>query len=180
MMKRIMQWLGMLTLQRQSNENNNPKTKANNMKEHFISMAPDEESNAKVNPIDNNKTLFIDQFTTDIESDEPQLFENIQTIGDAFAELKPKVEVGFTAENGEIVSEELHFAEIRDFETNGGEGRLVQNSQYLSELKSNLDLSRKMQKSIKQNQKLRKILADNQGREELKQMLTLLLEELEQ
>ena len=30
------------------------------MKENFISMAPDEESNAKVTPIDNNKTLMID------------------------------------------------------------------------------------------------------------------------
>lgn len=150
------------------------------MRENFISMAPDEESNAKVNPIDNNKTLFIDQFTTDVESDEPQLYENIQTIGDAFAEMKPKVEVDFTTENGETVSEELHFTDIRDFEANGGEGRLVQNSEYLSNLKLNLDLSRKMQKSIKQNQKLRKIMADNQGREELKQMLRSLLEELEQ
>ena len=29
------------------------------MKENFISMAPDEESNAKVTPIDNNKTLMM-------------------------------------------------------------------------------------------------------------------------
>ena len=31
------------------------------MKENFISMAPDEESNAKVSLIDQNKTLMIDQ-----------------------------------------------------------------------------------------------------------------------
>ena len=31
------------------------------IKENFISMAPDEESNAKVSPIDNNKTLMMDQ-----------------------------------------------------------------------------------------------------------------------
>ena len=30
------------------------------MKENFISMAPDEESNAKVSLIDQNKTLMID------------------------------------------------------------------------------------------------------------------------
>ena len=37
------------------------------MKENFISMAPDEESNAKVTPIDNNKTLMIDQYTSNAD-----------------------------------------------------------------------------------------------------------------
>lgn len=148
------------------------------MRENFISMAPDEESNAKVNPIDNNKTLYIDQFTTDID-DEPQLYENIQTMDDAFAQLKPKVDVDFTTEDGGTISEELHFADMRDFETREGEGRLVQNSEYLSGIKLKLDVSRRMQKNIKQNQKLRKIMADEQGRKELKQMLELLLGELE-
>ena len=148
-------------------------------KENFISMAPDEESNAKVNPIDNNKTLFIDQLTTDVESGDPQFFQDIETMSDAFEKLKPQVDVEFTTENGETESETLHFAELRDFEAKGGEGRLVQNSKYLSEIKMKLDISRKMQKSIKQNQKLRKIMADEKGREELKQMLTSLLEELE-
>ena len=42
------------------------------MKENFISMAPDEESNAKVSPVDNNKTLMIDQYTSDAEPGNPE------------------------------------------------------------------------------------------------------------
>ena len=41
------------------------------MKENFISMAPDEESNAKVTPIDNNKTLMIDHSASAAEPGNP-------------------------------------------------------------------------------------------------------------
>ena len=90
------------------------------MKENFISMAPDEESNAKVNPIDNNKTLMIDQYTSDAEPGNPELVEDVRNINDAFAHFKPKVEVSFTDEEGGSVDEMLHFSELRDFEAQGG------------------------------------------------------------
>lgn len=70
------------------------------MKENFISMAPDEESNAKVTPIDNNKTLMIDQYTSNVEPGNPELVEDIWTINDAFAHFKPSVEVDFIEEEG--------------------------------------------------------------------------------
>lgn len=70
------------------------------MKENFISMAPDEESNAKVTPIDNNKTLMIDQYTSDAEPGNPEFVEDIQNINDAFAHFKPSVEVDFVDEEG--------------------------------------------------------------------------------
>ena len=102
------------------------------MKENFISMAPDEQSNAKVSLIDQNKTLMIDQYTSDVEPGNPEFVEDIHNIEDAFEHFKPKVDVTFTDENGGAVEETLHFGEIRDFEANGGKGRLVENSQYLS------------------------------------------------
>ena len=78
------------------------------MKENFISMAPDEESNAKVSPIDNNKTLMIDQYTSNVEPGNPEFVENIQTLQDAFAHFKPSVEVDFVDEEGGSVNELLH------------------------------------------------------------------------
>ena len=95
------------------------------MKENFISMAPDEESNAKVSLIDQNKTLMIDQYTTDVEAGNPEFVEDIQNINDAFEHFKPKVGVTFTDEEGGAVEETLKFGELRDFEANGGKGRLV-------------------------------------------------------
>lgn len=149
------------------------------MKENFISMAPDEESNAKVNPIDNNKTLLIDQFTADVEPGNPEFVEDIQNINDAFAHFKPQVEVTFTDEDGGAVDETLHFSELRDFEANGGKGRLVENSAFLSGVKEKIDTNVKIRKSIEQNRKLRDILKDAGSREELKQLLESMLEELE-
>ena len=149
------------------------------MKENFISMAPDEESNAKVSPIDNNKTLMIDQYTSDVEPGNPELVEDIQTIGDAFARFKPSVEVDFVDEDGGSVNETLLFNDLRDIEAQGGKRRLVENSAFLSGVKKKIDTNAKIRKSIEQNRKLRDILKDSTGREELKVMLKALLEELE-
>ena len=149
------------------------------MKENFISMAPDEESNAKVSPIDNNQTLMIDQYTLDAEPSNPEFVENVQNINDAFAHFKPKIEVDFVDEEGGSVNEVLEFNELRDFEAQGGKGNLVRNSQFLSGMKQKIDTSAKIRKSIEQNRKLRDILKDASAKEELKEMLQAMLAELE-
>ena len=147
--------------------------------ENFISMAPDEESNAKVSPIDNNKTLMIDQYTSDAEPGNPEFVEDIHNINDAFAHFKPTVEVDFIDEEGGSVNEKLHFNELRDFEAQGGKGRLVENSQFLSGVKQKMDTNAKIRKSIEQNRKLRDILKEGKSRDELKAMLQAMLAELE-
>jgi len=149
------------------------------MKENFISMAPDEESSAKVSLIDQNKTLMIDQYTSDVEAGSPEFVEDVQNIDDAFNHFKPKVEVTFTDEEGGAVPEVLKFGELRDFEANGGKGRLVQNSPFLSGVKEKIDTNQKIRKSIEQNRKLRDILKEAGSREELKQMLQSMLDELQ-
>lgn len=149
------------------------------IKENFISMAPDEESSAKASPIDSNKTLMIDQYTSDVEPGDPQFVEDVQNIGDAFAKFKPSVEVDFTDEDGGSVNEMLHFGEMRDFDAKGGKGRLVENSKFLSDVKVKIDTNAKIRKSIEQNRKLRDILKDGTSKAELKQMLASMLEELE-
>lgn len=142
-------------------------------------MAPDEESSAKVSPIDSNKTLMIDQYTSDVEPGNPELVEDIRTIDDAFAHFKPSVEVDFIDEDGGSVNETLNFNELRDFEAQGGKGRLVSNSKFLSGVKQQIDVNAKIRKSIEQNRKLRDILKDSSSRAELKEMLQAMLDELE-
>lgn len=149
------------------------------IKENFISMAPDEESSAKVSLIDNNKTLMVDQYTSDVEAGNPELVEDIQNIEDAFAHFKPNVNVDFTDEEGGSVSENLKFGELRDFEADGGKGRLVENSPFLSGTKQKIDTNAKIRKSIEQNRKLREMLKTAGSRDELKQMLQSMLDELQ-
>ena len=148
------------------------------MKENFISMAPDEQSNAKVSLIDQNKTLMIDQYTSDVEPGNPEFVEDIHNIEDAFQHFKPKVNVTFTDEEGGAVEETLKFGEIRDFEANGGKGRLVENSQFLSGVKMKIETNQKIRKSIEQNRKLRDILKEAGSRDEMKAMLQSMLDEL--
>ena len=148
------------------------------MKENFISMAPDEESSAKVSLIDQNKTLMIDQYTSDVEAGAPEFVEDIQNINDAFERFKPKVDVTFTDEEGGAVEETLKFGELRDFEANGGKGRLVENSPFLSGVKMKIETNQKIRKSIEQNRKLRDILKEADNRAELKEMLQSMLDEL--
>ena len=116
---------------------------------------------------------------SDVEAGNPELVEDIQSIGDAFAHFKPKVGVTFTDVEGGAVEETLKFGELRDFEAQGGKGKLVQNSAFLSGVKEEIDTSAKIRKSIEQNRKLRDILKDAGSREELKAMLQSMLAELE-
>ena len=148
------------------------------MKENFISMAPDEESSAKVSLIDQNKTLMIDQYTSDVEAGNPEFVEDIQNINDAFEHFKPKVDVTFTDAEGGAVEETLKFGEIRDFEAQGGKGNLVKNSPFLSGTEEQIDTNVKIRKSIEQNRKLRDILKEAGSRSELKEMLQGMLDEL--
>ena len=148
------------------------------MKENFISMAPDEESNAKVSLIDQNKTLMIDQYTSDVEAGAPEFVEDIQNINDAFERFKRKVDVTFTYEEGGAVEETLKFGEPRDVRAHGGKGRLVENSPFLSGEKMKIETNQKIRKSIEQNRKLRDILKEADNRAELKEMLQAMLDEL--
>jgi len=147
---------------------------------NFISKATDEESGSQVSALDTNKTLFIDQYTSDAQGEDPELFEDAKTIGDVFDHFKPNVEVQFTGEDGGIVSETLHFNEIKDFEADGGRGNLVANSEFLSGQKAQMDSYAKVRKQIEQNKKLRDILKDPQSKEELKEYLEYILNELKE
>ena len=76
------------------------------------------------------------------------------------------------------MEETLKFGELRDFEANGGKGRLVENSPFLSGTKMKIETNQKIRKSIEQNRKLRDILKEAGSREEMKTMLQSMLDEL--
>ncbi len=149
------------------------------MRENFISKDIEEDAGAKVNAIDANKTLIIDQYTSEAPV-EAELFQDAKTMNDVFEHFKPTVDVEFENEAGETIPETLHFNEMKDFDVNGGKGNLVMNSPFLSEIKINADNSSKVRKQLEQNTKLRNILKDPQAREDLKAMLQSMLDEIEQ
>jgi len=153
------------------------KTRRMSLRENFISDTPDEEAGGKVNAISQNKTLYIGQFTDSV--DEPELFQEATNINAVFEKYKPKMNVEFQDENGDTVEETLAFNEMSDFDSNGGNGKLVSNSSFLLDVKSNIEINAKMKKQIEQSKRLRDILGDQQSKEELRNVLQNLLDELE-
>ena len=147
------------------------------LRENFISDAPDEETGGKVNAISQNKTLYIGQFTDNVN--EPELFQEAETIEDVFEKFKPNINVEFQSEDGSSVEENLAFHNMKDFEVNNGSGQMVQNSSYLLSVKNNIDANAKMRKNIEQNKRLRDLIGNTESREELRNVLQNLLDEIE-
>lgn len=148
------------------------------MRENFISKDIEEDPGAKVSELDANKTLIIDQYTMNA-TEEPELFQDARTMKDVFEHFKPSADVSFEAEDGSIVDETLHFNEMKDFDVNGGKGNLVTNSKFLSDIKVHADNAARIRKQIEQNAKLRAILKDAAARDDLKNLLTSMLQELD-
>ena len=159
-----------------TNEHNNA-SKMNLLRENFISDAPDEETDGKVNAISQNKTLYIGQFTNLVA--EPELYQGATNINQVFEHFKPSIEVDFKDENGDTHEEVVGFNEMKDFEVNNGNGQLITNNSFLLNLKSSIDANAKMKKQIEQSKRIRDILGNKQSKQELREVLQYLLDELE-
>ena len=158
-------------------------------KENYLSRIEDEESSAGIEGLSQNKTLYVDQFTADVTFENrglamQEVEENGQkrgvyprTMKEVFAYFKPKVEVDF-AGDGETKKEVLNFKEMKDFEINNGKGNLINNSAFLSDLRSKKENCENVQKQIEKNARLRDILKDAESKGELKALLESLLVEL--
>lgn len=147
-------------------------------KEKFISQIVEEDDGARVTLIDNNKTLIVDQYTDNPVENE--FFENPRTMKDVFEHYQPSVEVEFTDRDGNSKVEKLEFHDMQDFDVNGGKGKLVSNSQFLSGVQNRIEGVKKVHKQLENNPRLRNILKDEAGREALKAMLQSMLDELNQ
>jgi hypothetical protein len=159
-------------------------------KENYLSRIEDEESSARIEGLSQNKTLYVDQFTSDVNFENrglamEEVVEDGQKRGvyprsmkETFAYFKPKVEVDFAGDAGETKKEILNFNEMKDFDINNGKGNLVSNSPFLSDLRSKKENCENVQKQIEKNARLRDILKDDEARDELKALLESVLVEL--
>jgi hypothetical protein len=159
-------------------------------KENYLSKFEEEDSSAGIEGLSQNKTLYVDQFTADVnfenrglameEVDEDGQKRGVypRTLKDVFAYFKPAMETDFMADEGGSVKETLRFKEMKDFEINNGKGNLINNSPFLSDLRSKRDNCENVQKQIEKNARLRDILKDAESKGELKELLESILEEL--
>jgi len=159
-------------------------------KENFLSKFEEEDSSAAIEGLSQNKTLYADQFTADVTGENrglamQEVEENGQKTGvyprtmkEVFAYFKPVVEADFIDDSGGSVKETLRFKEVKDFEVNNGKGNLINNSPFLSDLRSRKENCENVQKQIEKNARLRDILKDAEAKNELKELLESMLAEL--
>ena len=160
-------------------------------KENFLSRIEEEDSSAGIEGLSQNKTLYVDQFTSDVnfnnrglamqevEEDGRKRGVYPKSLKEVFAYFNPNIEVELSGDNGETKKEVFNFKEMKDFEINNGKGNLVNNSPFLSDLRSKKENCENVQKQIEKNARLREILKDPESRGELKTLLETLLIELE-
>ena len=159
-------------------------------KENFLSRIEEEDSSAGIEGLSQNKTLYVDQFTSDVnfnnrglamqevEEDGRKRGVYPKSLKEVFAHFNPNIEVELSDENGETEKEVFNFKEMKDFEINNGKGNLVNNSPFLSNLRSKKENCENVQKQIEKNARLREMLKDPEARGELKTLLETLLVEL--
>lgn len=131
---------------------------------------PIEEKFPDVPYIEPNITLIIDQYTSEA-SDSPELFTGARSMRDVFSHFKPYIEVIFVDKEKNSVNETLRFGSIEDFDVNGGEGKLVVNSSFLSSITRQINIIRNIQEVISKNATLVSILDNYAGRTELRRYL---------
>ena len=170
---------------------NQTKKETENMsKENYLSRIEDKDSSARIEGLSQNKTLYVDQFTSsvtytnrglameEVEENGKKVGKYPRSMKEVFTYFNPAVEVDFTGEGGESKKETLRFKEMKDFEINNGKGNLVSNSPFLSDLRSKKENCENVQKQIEKNARLRDILKNTEAKNELKELLESILAEL--
>lgn len=121
-----------------------------------------------------NKTMFI-QKLTDNEPLKPEKVEGLKKVEDVFAHFKPNVNVEFETEDGASVNENLKFQGLGDFSTKS----IVAQSDYLSGVNVEKELSGSVIKQLKSNKTLKTTLENAETKSAFINVLKSFIEELE-
>ncbi len=107
--------------------------------------------------IAHNKTLFIQQLTEQ-EPVKPEKVEGLKNVQEVFNHFKPNVRVSFENYDGSSSPETLHFTNLGDFSMKN----MVRQSNHLSEVNIEKDMSLSVIKQLKSNRTLQTTLANEE------------------
>ncbi|GAA4180138.1 MULTISPECIES: type VI secretion system contractile sheath small subunit [Sphingobacterium] len=132
------------------------------------------ETSESIVDISFNKTMFI-QKLTDNEPLRPEKVEGLKKVDDVFAHFKPNVDVSFEDEDGAAVNENLKFQNLGDFSAKN----LTQQSDFLSNISVQKDLSASVIKQLKSNKTLKSAIENAETKEAFINVLKNFIAELE-
>jgi hypothetical protein len=122
-----------------------------------------------------NRTLFIEKLTSDPPL-KPEIIEGLSTIEEVFQHFQPGVDLSFTNEEGVSTDETLHFRSLSDF----GKTGIINQSNFLQDLNSQVDDYQKFTKQLKSNKILKSLLDNPEAKADYISILKALVVELEQ
>ena len=128
-----------------------------------------------IKDLQENRTMIVQKLTQNPPS-RPEIVENLKTIGDVFENYKPAADVKFKDAEGSTVPEELKFKSLADFSLNG----LTENSNFLSNLNIQTNTYQQILRELKNNNRLKKVLADEGGKAAMVKVLMAVIKELEE
>ena len=121
-----------------------------------------------------NKTLFV-QKLTDNEPLKPEKVEGLKTVEDVFEHYKPNVNIEFEDQTGASVNENISFRNLSDFSVKN----MVNQSDYLSNVNVEKELSSSVIKQLKSNKTLKTTLENEETKAAFLNVLKMFIEELE-
>ena len=131
------------------------------------------DANESIADIPSNRTLLV-QKLTDEAPVSPETVYGLQTVEEVFDHFSPSVQVEMQDDNGEDVTETMHFKNLGDFDSK----KLKENSAFLSKLDVEKEQNIKIARQLSSNKALLKALANPETRQAVIDLLQASLDEI--
>ena len=125
--------------------------------------------------IPQNRTLLVEQLTKD-EPVAPEVVIGLTSIDEVFAHFQPEIDIEFADAEGAPVEENFRFHNVGDFSVK----KMTEQSPFLSGLNAEKQFADRMEKSLRSNKVLQRVLENPTTRKAFVNTLSIMLDELKE
>lgn len=123
--------------------------------------------------IPQNRTLLVEQLTKD-EPVAPEVVTGLTNIDEVFEHFQPEIDIEFADAEGAPVEENFRFHNVGDFSVK----KMTEQSPFLSGLNAEKQFADRMEKSLRSNKVLQRVLENPATRKAFVNTLSIMLDEL--
>jgi hypothetical protein len=131
------------------------------------------EASEGIADIPQNRTLMVEQLTKD-EPVAPEVVTGLTNIDEVFAHFQPEIDIEFSDADGAPVEENFRFNNVGDFSV----AKMTEHSPFLSGLNAEKQFADRMEKSLRSNKVLQRVLENPTTRDAFVNALSVMLDEL--
>lgn len=131
------------------------------------------EASEGIADIPQNRTLMVEQLTKD-EPVAPEVVTGLTNIDEVFAHFQPEIDIEFSDADGAPVEENFRFNNVGDFSV----AKMTEHSPFLSSLNAEKKFADRMEKSLRSNKVLQRVLENPTTRDAFVNALSVMLDEL--